>query len=133
MTLCGNNTKVMSSTNVEALQLHNAGQENYQEGNYNTALAKFTEALEVHNIPITVKIAILQNRATTLEMIGGSENLAMALLDTQLVMSYLSEIQAEEYLQVERIHQLLDQDEYALKVYAEGIKQLKPDIKQFKV
>ena len=123
----------MTSTDEEAMCLHDAGRANYKDGNYAVAIAQFTKALDLSNVSLVIKISILQNRAAAWEMIGGLENLEMALLDMRLIMSTLSQIQAECYLHVGKIHQLLNRDEPALETYTEGIKQVKPDMEHCRV
>ena len=123
----------MSSTEEEVFCFQSAGRARYHQGNFTDAIAKFTNALELPNVPMTIQIGILDNRAVAQEMIGGTENLELALLDMRLMMAQLSAIQAEVYLRVGKTLQLLDQDRSALEIYTEGIKQVKPHIEGFKV
>ena len=97
------------------------------------AIAEFTNALELPNVPLTIQIGILDNRAAAWEMIGETENLELALLDMRLLMAQLSGIQVKWYLRMGKTLQLLDQDRSALEIYAEGIKQVKPHVEGFKV
>ena len=123
----------MSSTEEKVLRFQGAGQACYHQGNYTAAIAEFTNALEIPNVPLTIQIGILENRAAAREMIGGTENLQLALLDMRLMMAQLSAIQADGYLRVGKTLQLLDQDRSALEIYAEGINQVKPNVEGFKV
>ena len=123
----------MSSTEEEVLRFHGAGRASYHQGNYTAAIAEFTNAIELTNVPLTIQIGILDNRAAAREMVGGTENLELALRDMRLMMAQLSVIQAEGYLRLGKTLQLLDQDRLALEIFAEGIKQVKPHVEGFKV
>ena len=123
----------MSFQEEKALRFQGAGLALYHEGNYTAAIAEFTNALEISKVPLSIQIGLLANRAAAQEMIGGTKNLQLALLDRRLMMAQLSAIHAEGYLCVGKTLQLLDQDRSALEIYAEGIKQVKPHVEGFKV
>ena len=108
----------------KVLRFQGAGWARFHQGHYAAAIAEFTNALEIPNVPLPIQIRILANRATARQMIGGIENLQLALLDMQLMMAQLSAIQAEGNLGVGKTLQLLDQDRSTLEIYAEGIKQV---------
>ena len=117
----------------EVICLQSAGRAHYLEGNYTVAISAFTKALKLPNVPTIVQIGILHNRAAAWEKIGGTGNLELALLDMRLMMTQLSNVQAEGYLFAGKILQLLDKDKSALDMYEEGIKRVKPDVENFEV
>lgn len=122
----------MSSIHKEALRLQAKGQASYRKKNYTEAIGEFTKALQLRNVPYTVQIGILDNRAAAREKIGGTASLELALQDARM-MTQLSKTQAAGYLRAGKVFQLLDRDESALAIYAYGIKQVKPDSPQLEV
>ena len=122
----------MSPTEEEARRLQASGQKLYRERNYITAIAEFTKALELRNVPLTVQIGILDNRVAAREKIGGMVNLELALQDARM-MTQLSKADAVGYLRGGKILELINRDKSALDIYADGITQVKPDNPQFEV
>ena len=122
----------MPSTRDEALRLQATGRACYHKRDYTASVAEFTKALELRNVPFTVQISILDNRAAAREKIGGTASLELALLDAR-AMTQLSKTQAAGYLRAGKIFQLLGRDESALDIYAYGIKHVKPDAPQLEV
>lgn len=88
-----------------------------------TGIDEFTKALEIPNLPVTVQIDLLDNRAAAQGEIeiGGTVSLKLALQDAE-AMIQLSTVDARRYLRKGKIFELLDEDNSALDIYMAGIK-----------
>ena len=122
----------MLSTKQEALGIQFKGRKHYHERNYTAAITEYNKALELRDVPFTIQVRILDDRAAAWVRIGGTVNLELALLDAR-VMTQLSKDQADGYLRAGKILQLLDEDKSALDVLEYGIKQVKPGSPQSEV
>lgn len=108
---------------AEASGFLDTGKEQYRKGNYTAAIASFTKALQLRNVPFYIQIIVLDKRAAAWEMIGGEANLELALQDG-MRMIQLSKVLTAGYLRVGRTYKLLNRHESARKVLKSGIEQV---------
>lgn len=104
----------------------------YSRGEYTTLISEYTKDLELSNVPVAAQIRALDIRAATWEKIGGVANLELALQDARMMIQ-LSKAHTAGYLRAGDIFELLNQDNSALDIYADGMRQLKPDSLDFEV